>query len=86
MFTQDDFQVASNFLLQVVQDDMERARALDPVVRWTTGTWRALSDAMSEAGFSNRNPAHLTALQCQIAINGRRNRLLEGAEGVATTG
>ena len=63
MFTHHDFQVASSFLLQVVEDDIQRVRALDPVVRWTNDTWRALSCAISDSGFDNSNPAHLAALQ-----------------------
>ena len=66
MFTQKDFKVASTFLLHVVEDDLERARSLEPVIRWSVSTWMAFASAMSLSGFNHRNPAHLTALQCLI--------------------
>ena len=65
-FTATDLEIAKSVFQKVVSGDPNRARLLDPVIRWTGHTWDAIADVLAQAGFNRHKPAHLAALQSLI--------------------
>ena len=66
MFSQEDLQIAGDFLRAVIGGDITLSITLDPVIRWPQSLWISLSGAMTKSGFNNRNPEHLAAIQSLI--------------------
>ncbi|HUN70657.1 MAG TPA: hypothetical protein VMU46_17825, partial [Burkholderiales bacterium] len=66
VFAPNDMLVAQAVFEAIVGEQPRRALALEPVVRWPRSAWLAITDCMRAAGFDNRNPGHLAALQSLI--------------------